>query len=94
MIDTITTSSIFLRLTFLSFNFFIATLRELSLLLVTPFGTEFRTRWWFTVDETEGIVVIGGSREGIVESEIESGIGGVSGSVLVVEITGPIGDST
>jgi hypothetical protein len=57
-----------------------------------PFGGEFGTWWWFTVDEAEGIVVIVRSRRGIIESKIESGISRVSdtGDLVNPDMATPI----
>ena len=65
----------------------------MALLLEAPFGPEFGPRRGLAVDEAEGGVVVGRGGEGVVEGEIEGGVGGVFRAGGVVEVASPIGDS-
>ena len=98
IIVTVAASAFLLGLTLFGFNFLVAALRELALLLEPPLRAELGLRGRLAIDETEGGVVIGGAggREGVVVGEIEDGIGRVLGAVLVgvVEVgASPVGDT-
>ena len=98
MVVTVTASAFLLRLALFGFDFLVAALRELALLLEPPLGAELGLRWRLAVDETEGGVVIGGAggREGVVVGEVEDGIGRVLVAVLVLVVevgAGPVGDT-
>ena len=86
IVVTVAASTFLLCLAFFRFNFLIAALKELALLLEPPLGAELGLRWRLAVDETEGGVFIGGAegREGVVVGEVEDGIGRVL--VGVVEV--------
>ena len=60
-------SAFLLELMLFGFNFLIAALRELALLLEPPFRAELGLRWRLAIDETERVIIGGvGGTQGVV----------------------------